>query len=143
MCCSVTGCSSGIGLDLTKTLSENGNTIYACVRKRAGSKTSEDLLSKLEGEKVKIIEGIDVTSDDVGETLQKALQGVKIDCLINNAGISGDFGDPPMSGQKLENITMENMRLTFEVNTLGPLKGMKKTIVYHYSIFNPNTILLN
>merc|ERR1712008_281871 len=50
------------------------------------------------------------------------LAGVSIDCLVNNAGISG--GDD-FSNQKLGSITMDTMRLCFEVNSLGPLRVTK------------------
>lgn len=118
----ITGCSSGIGLDLVKTLAKRGDQVFALVRQRTGSQSGTDELSQVEGD-VHIIEGIDVASDDVGAALAASpLANVPIDCLINNAGVSG--GDL-FSAQSLDNISMDDMRKTFEVNTLGPLRVTK------------------
>mmetsp|Transcript_10948 Transcript_10948/g.30729 ORF Transcript_10948/g.30729 Transcript_10948/m.30729 type:complete len:266 (+) Transcript_10948:3-800(+) len=127
----ITGCSSGIGLDLVKTLADRGDKVYALVRQKAGSQSGTDELSQVQGD-VTIIEGIDVSSDDVGAALAASpLADVPIDCLINNAGISGSGGDL-FSSQSLQNIDMDVMRKTFEVNTLGPLrvtKALKEQLV--------------
>ena len=118
----ITGCSSGIGLDLVKTLANRGDKVFALVRQRAGSQSGTDELSQIVGD-VHIIEGVDVASDDVGAALAASpLANVQIDCLINNAGISGD---DLMTAQSLDKIDMDNMRKTFEVNTLGPLRVTK------------------
>mgnify|MGYP000664749020 CR=1 FL=1 len=81
----ITGCSSGIGLCLTKMLAARGDKIYATVRTRASSATGVDHISAVEGD-VTVLEGIDVADDGVGELLSKVLTGVKIDCVIHNAG---------------------------------------------------------
>jgi NAD(P)-dependent dehydrogenase (short-subunit alcohol dehydrogenase family) len=118
----ITGCSSGIGLDMARALAARGDTVYALVRSKAGSRSASDEISKVEGD-ITIIEGIDVGSDDVGAALAASpLAGVKIDCLVNNAGIAGG-GD--FAVQKLDSITMDTMREVFEVNTLGPLRVTK------------------
>ena len=88
---------------------------------------------------VTIIEGIDVTSDEVGEKLKAALTGVTIDVIVHNAGgianrdgpdapkglaSFADGGGGPM-GPKLANleaVTIERMLAAFQVNTLGPLR---------------------
>lgn len=64
----ITGCSSGIGLDLVKSLAARGDKVYALVRARSGSQSGVDAISNVEGD-VNIIDGIDVGSDDVGEKL--------------------------------------------------------------------------
>ena len=96
----VTGCSSGIGLDMVKTLAARGDKVFALVRGRGGSKSGADEISQVAGD-VTVVEGIDVAKDDVGAALAKALAGVSIDVLVNNSGISGDFGP----AQKLENVS--------------------------------------
>ena len=116
----ITGCSSGIGLDLVRTVAARGDKVFALVRSKAGSRSGADEISAVEGD-VTIIEGIDVGKDDVGEALAaSALAGVTIDVLINNAGIFGDS-----MAQKLDAITTDLMREVFEVNTLGPLRVTK------------------
>ena len=88
---------------------------------------------------VTIIEGIDVTSDEVGEKLKAALTGVTIDVIVHNAGgiANRDGPDAPKglasfadggggpTGPKLanlESVTIERMLAAFQVNTLGPLR---------------------
>lgn len=115
----ITGCSSGIGLDMVKAFAARGDKVFALVRSRADSRSGTDAISAVEGD-VTIIEGVDVAKDDVGEVLAaSALAGVKIDCLVNNAGIFGG------QEQKLDTISMDTMREDFEINTLGPLRVTK------------------
>ena len=68
-----------------------------------------------------VIEGIDVSSDEVGTVLRSSLAGVKLDALINNAGI--------LNMEQLDQLCAEDnsaclasIRRQFEINTLGPLK---------------------
>lgn len=134
----ITGCSGGIGLGLVKALAARGDKVYATVRKRESTGTNEDFISKVEGD-VSVIEGIDVTSDEVGAKLASALAGVKLDVIVHNAGgianrdsvdapkgmaAFADGGGGPM-GAKIENlkgVTTERMLASFQVNTLGPLR---------------------
>lgn len=132
----VTGASSGIGLNLVRQLSARDDTkIYATCRKRTSSQTGDDALSELMNvgsSNITILEDIDVASDNVGSNLVKALtdEGVKeIDVVIHNAGslAGGSINtrtneENSMEHQKFENVTMDRMRMAFEVNTLGPLR---------------------
>ena len=129
----ITGCSSGIGLELAKTLAARGDTVYATVRRRESSMTGVDAISAVEGD-VHVLEGIDVAVDGVGEALVKSLDGVTIDVVIHNAGslnATRDFGSDvkAMFGeQQLAAINMDRMRAVFEVNALGPLRVMKAVL---------------
>jgi len=119
----VVGASAGIGLEMVKQLVARGEKVFATVRSRKNSAKGEDLISEVAATgDVTIIEGVDITNDNVGETLKvSALAGVTIDVVIHNAGgaVSGmDF----MEKQSLDNVTMELMRNAFELNTLGPLR---------------------
>ena len=81
----VTGGSGGIGLGLVTALAARGDKVYATVRKREATGSGQDLISKVPGD-VTVIEGIDVSSDDVGAKLCAALSGVTIDVIVHNAG---------------------------------------------------------
>mmetsp|Transcript_39553 Transcript_39553/g.112174 ORF Transcript_39553/g.112174 Transcript_39553/m.112174 type:complete len:250 (-) Transcript_39553:170-919(-) len=120
--CAISGASKGLGLELCRQLAARGDTVYALVR------SGNDKLAEL-GDKVKVVEGIDVTKDDVSEKLKAALEGVSIDILICNAGAyGGSNADGPMAmfaSQKLEAVSMDVMREAFELNTLGPLRLVK------------------
>lgn len=134
----VTGASGGIGLGLVKALAARGDKVYATVRKRESTGTGQDLISEVGGD-VTVIEGIDVTSDDVGAKLAAALAGVTIDAIVHNAGgianrdgpdapkgmdAFADGGGGPM-GAKPENlkaVTTERMLAAFQVNALGPMR---------------------
>merc|ERR1719495_986996 len=91
----VTGCSSGIGLELVTQLAARGDRVYATCRKKESSKTGVDSISKVAGTgKVTILDGVDITDEGVGAMLMKALGGVKLDAVIHNAGgYSGGSGD--------------------------------------------------
>ncbi|MBV1921356.1 MAG: SDR family oxidoreductase [Pseudomonadales bacterium] len=101
----ITGCNRGIGLSFAALYQSKGWQVYALCRK------SSEQLSLLG---VNVIEGIDVANVDVASSLQKALSGVSIDLLINNAGI--------LRNEVLGDLDFDSIRQQFEVNTLGPLK---------------------
>lgn len=73
----ITGASSGIGLELVKQLvSSTGNKVFATVRSRGSSSTGVDGISAVvpvEGSSIIILEGIDVSKDDVGDALLSQL----------------------------------------------------------------------
>ena len=125
----VTGASSGIGLELVTLLAARGDKVFATVRKLQSSQTGKDLISAVPGD-VTIIEGVDVAKDTVGDVFAASpLAGVTIDAVIHNAGTMNASrsvaANKIMDEQSLENITMDRMRATFEVNTLGPLRVQK------------------
>ncbi len=101
----ITGANRGIGLALTKRYQSRGATVYAVCRR---------VSAELKSLGVQILEGIDVSSDEDITSLKKALSGVRIDLLINNAGI--------LRNECLGSIDYESVQQQFAVNALGPLK---------------------
>lgn len=101
----VTGANKGIGLQLCTQLKAAGNEVIAACRKPSQELTALD---------VRVIEGIDVSDADSVKRLKSALDGQKIDVLINNAGI--------LKGDTFGKIDYDDMLQQYRVNTLGPLR---------------------
>ncbi|UTF61608.1 SDR family oxidoreductase [Gilvimarinus sp. DA14] len=101
----ITGANRGIGLSFTKLYLQRGYTVYAACRSAS---------PELEGSGARIVDGVDVGTDEGLKTLVKALDGVTIDLLINNAGILRD--------ERLGQLDIKTIREQFEVNALAPLR---------------------
>lgn len=101
----VTGANRGIGLSFCKYFSGLGHKVYGVCRK-----SSPDL------EKVAntIIEDIDIGNPDSCSSLFKKLSEVKIDLLINNAGI--------LLNETLGQIDFNAIEKQFQINALGALR---------------------
>ena len=130
----ITGTSSGIGLELTKQiLAMDDTVVYATLRTRKSSASGEDAIGGLAatyGDRLKIVEGIDIAEDACKAKLAAALEGVTVDVLIHNAGGLAGYGEkrPELKGmehmgvQSMDSVSMEMMQATFNLNTLGPLR---------------------
>ena len=101
----ITGGNRGIGLELCRQTAERGDEVIAICR---GSSSALDQLG------VRVVEGLDVGSDEDVARLPAQLEGTRIDTLINNAGI--------LSRQSLDALDLDEIRRQFEVNSLGPLR---------------------
>ena len=100
----LTGANRGIGLELARQLHDRGDEVIAAVR------TSSEALDALG---VRVETGIDVGTDDGPATLASRIEGVRLDVLINNAGV--------LRGDSLGGLERAQLRLQFEINALGPL----------------------
>jgi NAD(P)-dependent dehydrogenase (short-subunit alcohol dehydrogenase family) len=101
----VTGASRGIGLELVRQLHARGGEVIATCRTRT---------QELDAVGCRVVDGIDVGSDDVGTALLDALGDAAVDVVVNNAGLARWDG--------LETIDLAAAREELEVNTLGPLR---------------------
>ena len=101
----ITGANRGIGLEFCRQCRSEGQNVTALCRE-----SSEELKSL----DVEIVEGVDVRNPPDLDKLPP------IDWLILNAGIWRD--------ESLEDLNFETMTEQFEVNTLGPLRVLDKTL---------------
>lgn len=109
----VTGANRGIGLSFSKLYKQQGYTVYAACRQASNELTALG---------ANIIDGIDVGEPASIEKLTTALDNIKIDVLINNAGI--------MRNEVLGSIDYDTIKSQFQVNTLGPLR-LTETLTQH------------
>ncbi|HEY8240561.1 MAG TPA: SDR family oxidoreductase [Kiritimatiellia bacterium] len=111
----ITGCSRGIGLELTRQVLEQGNDVIATARKPADAIELAALASKYPQHCS--TEKLDVTSEDSVQCLVERLGPDRaIDVLINNAGVFKNYETPLTQVSILDLVDMYN------VNTLGSLR---------------------
>jgi len=85
----VTGGTDGIGLEISRQLKDAGADVIVCGRR-------EELLENARSEGMDAI-AADLSHAEGCAALANAVQGRQIDMLINNAGMSGNFGpDDPL-----------------------------------------------
>ena len=101
----ITGANRGIGLELARHYQSEGWRVTGVCRQTAPA---------LEKVAAQVIDGIDVTGKKAVEQLVAALQGQKIDLLINNAGL--------MQDETLGSLDFDSLRLQMEVNAFAPLR---------------------
>ncbi|MEX2525864.1 MAG: SDR family oxidoreductase, partial [Gammaproteobacteria bacterium] len=104
----ITGANRGIGLEFARQFTEKG---YAVI----GTARSPDEAEELRDLDARIVE-LDVADSASVKAMAKALQGTKIDILINNAGISGH------GAQSFRELDIDKLDWTFQVNSLGPMR---------------------
>lgn len=106
----VTGASSGIGRQISKTLVKNGYRVFGSVRNGVDGKAVKEEL----GEQFTPLV-FDVTQQDQVmasvKDVEAELKGAKLAGLINNAGIAV-FG-------AIQNLSAEEFRHQFDVNLMG------------------------
>ncbi len=101
----ITGANRGIGLELARHYAGQGCQVIGICREAS---------AELRETAAKVIEGVDVTSDDGIRKLVSELEGQTIDLLINNAGLLQD--------EKLGSIDFDSIRTQMEINAYAPLR---------------------
>jgi NAD(P)-dependent dehydrogenase (short-subunit alcohol dehydrogenase family) len=110
----VTGCSSGIGLEISLMLARNGFKTYATMRNLA---KSPELQTIADNEKLPLkIPQLDVADDKSVHNAIKSIwdESDRIDVLVNNAG----YG---LTGA-LEDLTMDEIKSQYETNFFGLIR---------------------
>ena len=107
----ITGANRGIGLSLATQLHEQNKRVIAVCRSSS---------PELKSLGIDVIEGLDVTHPQGLKDQLQALDVTHLDVLINNAGI--------LRNEHLGELDYEQIRLQFEVNTLGPLMVVEELL---------------
>lgn len=97
----ITGTSRGLGAELAQLYTEDGWRVIAC-RRGAAPADAEDCLL------------LDVADPASIDALGRALEGVAIDVLINNAAVRGDTGG-------LSTLETDGFLDVMRINALAPL----------------------
>jgi NAD(P)-dependent dehydrogenase (short-subunit alcohol dehydrogenase family) len=100
----VTGANRGIGLEFVKQYVAKGDKVIALCRN-----TSDELSQT----SAKVIDKVDVSSPECLQKILPTLSDLKIDLLINNAGV--------FANETLEKMSVLTLEYQFRVNAIGPL----------------------
>ena len=121
----ITGCSSGFGELMAKTLATAGHSVIATMRDAGGRNVSA--AQALEGWAAASGHDLSVLEMDVAESasVQRAVAQImasagRIDVVVNNAGIA--------AGGPIEAFEIEQMQSLFDVNVFGPLRVDKAVL---------------
>ncbi|MFW5984371.1 MAG: SDR family oxidoreductase [Halobacteria archaeon] len=110
----ITGCSSGIGSATARKFHANGWTVYATARD-TGDITD---LADRGMETLELNVTVDEDVENAVETVVDENGG--IGCVVNNAG----YGETAA----VEDLTVEDLRAQFEVNTYGPHRLVRSAV---------------
>lgn len=100
----ITGANRGIGLEFVKQYMAKGDKVIALCR------NTSDALSQ---SGAKVIDKVDVGNPECLEKILPTLKDVKIDLLINNAGV--------LATESLDNMSAKTIEYQMRVNALGPV----------------------
>jgi NAD(P)-dependent dehydrogenase (short-subunit alcohol dehydrogenase family) len=101
----IAGANRGIGREFVRQFTATGWTVLATARDDSGA-------AALSGTGASVYR-LDITDDRSIAALVKALDGVPLDAVLANAGISGDVTLP------MEKVTIEEMARVIDTNTLS------------------------
>ncbi|WP_339799191.1 SDR family oxidoreductase [uncultured Marinobacter sp.] len=101
----ITGANRGIGLELARHYAARGLAVIGVCREASPELTEVA---------ARVIDGVDVTTDQGVARLKAELQGQSIDLLINNAGLLQD--------EVLGHIDFDSIRTQMEINAYAPLR---------------------
>jgi NAD(P)-dependent dehydrogenase (short-subunit alcohol dehydrogenase family) len=101
----VTGSNRGIGLELCRHFKNRGDSVIAVCRTPS---------PELDALGVRVVAGIDVTQPASVQELARSLEGIRLDVVVNNAGILG--------AETLGEIDYDAVRRQIDANAIGPLR---------------------
>lgn len=110
----IVGATRGIGLELTKQYSNEGNQVIACARDTGNSSLLDEVASASDNIK---IEQLDIADPGSIESASSRIGEGVIDSVIIVAGWVGGMPD----NQTIDNIDIDEWHNTLNINTIGPL----------------------
>ena len=118
----ITGASGGIGNSIVKKLSDSGANILA-----SGTKLEKLDQLKKDFEKIKILKFDISQSEKIEEFIENATEklGGKLDCIVNNAGITQDNLAIRMSLEEWQKVISINLTSTFLMSKFSIKKMLK------------------
>jgi 3-oxoacyl-[acyl-carrier protein] reductase len=115
----ITGASSGIGKAASKEFARTGSKVFVSSRRKSELERLNNEL-KEENLSVEIFPCNIASSANVDQTAKKILSANKIDCLINNAGIT--------SFKLAEENSINEIDDIIHTNLLGPIYAIKSVL---------------
>lgn len=116
----ITGANRGLGYEITEEALERGHTVIAGVRNPEEKNDKLTSLSTKYGERL-VIKALDVTNEagmaDLAFQMKK--DGKGLDAIVNNAAIL------TARNTQIEDLNMNEVALTFEINLYGPMRVVK------------------
>jgi len=101
----ISGANRGIGLEMTRLYLARGDEVIAVCRQSS---------PELDAMGARVIENVDVTSDQSVAELKHQIEGINLDRLVNNAGI--------LKHDSLQDPGFDAVERQFKVNSVGPLR---------------------
>ncbi len=101
----ITGANRGIGLELARQYAARGDNVIALCRRSTPA---------LEALGVRVLTGVEVTSEEALRRAADALADTRLDVLIHCAGV--------LLRESLDDLNLDTIRRQFEINALGPLR---------------------
>ncbi|TVY89037.1 Retinol dehydrogenase, partial [Lachnellula willkommii] len=113
----VTGCSSGLGLELARAILASGQQCIATSRNPSKTPSAAAEIERLGG----IWAALDIAAPDLESRLGEIVdKHGTIDVLVNNAGYA--------AGGPLETMEIEAIQSQMETNFLGPIRAIKAVV---------------
>ena len=132
----IVGATRGIGLELTKQYSEEGNQVIACARDISAASQLDELAAGSENIR---IEELDIAEASSIESAASRIGKDSIDSIIIVAGYVGGMPE----NQTIDNIDLDEWHRTLNINTIGPLLVAKAFKENLSSSGNGNLMILS
>ena len=111
----ITGANKGVGLEITRILANRGDKVIAGCRRPDEATSLKDIGGNVE------VREVAVGDDSSVRNLALALEGIRIDTLINNAGTMG----PESNRQSAVDMDFQGWADAFNINSMGPVRMMQ------------------